>query len=74
MFKFINSNEKNYILNYITKNNKNYCHETRNINNLLIPFFRLDLCQKSILYCGPNLWNTLNKEIKENGLKIFKKK
>ena len=53
----------------------NHHYETRNRNNLRPNFQRLSLCQQSILYQGPKLWNSIPPEIKtSSNCHKFKKK
>ena len=46
---------------------------TRNINLALPSFHRLTTSQQAFSYCGPSIWNTLPKNLREiKSLKSFK--
>ena len=52
----------------------NHSYNTRNNRNAFVAFQRLSLTQKSISFCGPQLWNSIPSNIKESSsLQQFKR-
>ena len=63
MHKYINKKLPDYFQNYFNKVSGNHDYSTRAATNddLTIPFFRTNHCQKSFKYQGSKLWNSLPK-------------
>ena len=61
------------LLHYYTLNSDIHSYPTRNAANYHLPSVRTCLSQKSIIYQGPVVWNSLSDEIrKSNTLNLFK--
>ena len=60
MFKILNSmNRIGSFNDKIESFYRNHGYSTRYFNNFNLPFYRTGLCQRSVFYQGPKLWNLL---------------
>ena len=77
MYRIIQLNNHEFLADKILSYQNNHSHETRSVQNqnLNLPLFRKSKCQRSFLYNGINIWNTLplNIRIVQDDLTIFKK-
>ena len=73
MHKYVNKNLPDYFQNYFNKVSGNHGYSTRAATNddLTIPFFRTNRCQKSFKYQGSKLWNSLTKNMTKLGYNKF---
>ena len=69
MHKYVNKKLPDYFQNYFNKVSGNHGYSTRAATNddLIIPFFRTNRCQKSFKYQGSKLWNSLPKNMTKLG-------
>ena len=69
MHKYVNNKLPDYFQNYFNKVSGNHGYSTRAATNddLIIPFFRTNRCQKSFKYQGSKLWNSLPKNMTKLG-------
>ena len=61
MYRIIQLNNHEYLKTKLLSYQTNHSHETRSVQNqnLSLPFVRKAKCQRSFLYKGTNVWNTL---------------
>ena len=63
-----------YFRNYFQRNADIHDHNLRNVNDLYVPYGRLDIRKFSVKIAGPNLWNSLPSSVKNSEtVHIFKK-
>ena len=73
MHKYVNKKLPDYFQNYFKKVSGNHGYSTRGATNddLTIPFFQTNRCQKSFKYQGFKLWNSLPKNMTKLGCNKF---
>ena len=75
MFNYNNNNLPNVFHDIFFRNNRVHNYPTRRSNEFHLPLLRTLHCQKTFVYTGPKLWNSLIDTIKEvNRLVVFKAK
>ena len=77
MYRIIQLNYHTFLANKVLSYQTNHLHETRFAynENLNLPFFTLTKCQRSFLYNGIKIWNSLPLHLKtlQDDLNSFKK-
>ena len=77
MYRIIQLKNHDFLATKILSYQINHNHETRSVQNqnLNLPFYRLTKCQRSFLYNGTNIWNSLPLNIRtlQADLNSFKK-
>ena len=73
MFKFHSHLLPNCFDNYFELNSSQHSHNTRSANLFRLPLFTSVACQRSILFQGPKLWNSIPTDIRQSvSIRTFK--
>ena len=77
MYRILKLDDHNYLASKVLSYQTNHLHGTRSVHNqnLNLLFFTRIKCQRSFLYNGIKIWNSLPLNIKnvQDNLKSFKK-
>ena len=74
MYECLHGNIPDIFRNYFQRNADVHDHNLRNVNDLYVPYGRLDIRKFSVKITGPNLWNSLPSSVKNSEtVHIFKK-
>ena len=74
MYECLHGNIPDIFRNYFQRNADVHDHNLRNVNDLYVPYGRLDIRKFSVKIAGPNLWNSLPSSVKNSEtVHIFKK-
>ena len=75
IYRCLNNLSPNICKLFFKKKSSNYTSRSQNNQELVLPFSRLSIFQKSIFYSGISFYNNLDLNIRNaNNFKVFKKK
>ena len=66
MYECLYGNIPDIFRNYFQRNADVHDHNLRNVNDLNVPYGRLDIRKFMIKIAGPNLWNSLPSSVKNS--------